>query len=120
MRASAALAGMLLAWPVLAAAAPPLRQNGWTIYQDSHTELTIPCLPTPILLRGSHTDVVMKGGCGYVRLEGEHNDVEVDLAPGATFEITGSHNDVTWRQVAPGPPPRLLDTGAGNSFHRPG
>jgi hypothetical protein len=100
------------------AAFGPVQQNGWIIYSDWHAAETIPCTPTPILLRGSHTDLTLRGACAYVRLEGEHNDIDVQLGPAAVVEITGAHNDVTWTQVVPGPPPRLMDLGASNSFHR--
>jgi Protein of unknown function (DUF3060) len=102
--------------PALAA---PFQQNGWLIYRDSHVEETLPCAEQPILLEGSHTDLTLHGTCLYVRIAGEHNDIAIDIGPAATIEITGAHNDVTWRKVVPGPPPRLLNTGPSNAFHHP-
>jgi hypothetical protein len=96
---------------------PPTQVNGWIVYLDSHAGETLPCAPTPILLNGSHTDITLRGQCTYVRVAGEHNDIAIEAAPAATIEITGAHNDVTWRQVAPGPPPRLVNAGTGNTFH---
>ena len=94
-----------------------LQQNGWLIYDASHVAQTIPCTPQPILLRGSHTDTTLSGRCAYVRVAGGHNDIAIEIGGGATIEITGEHNDVSWHQVAPGPPPRLLAPGPDNTFH---
>ncbi len=127
MRRSArsALFGAVCALPGVAAVpalaqAPPaaVRQNGWLIYGASHLAQRLPCAPTPILVTGSHTDTAIKGACAYVRVSGEHNDVDVEVAAGGTIEITGAHNDVTWHQVTPGPPPRLISGRESNTFHR--
>ena len=99
------------------AASPPTQQGVWTVYQDSHTSQTIPCVPNPILLNGSHTDLKLVGDCNYVRVAGEHNDIYIELGAGATIEITGEHNDVTWHQIVQGRPPRLLATPESNTFH---
>jgi len=96
---------------------PPVQQNGWLVYQDSHITETAPCARQPILLNGSHTSFTLDGACAQVRIAGEHNDISVQVGPAATIEITGAHNDVTWQQVIPGPPPHLVDSGASNSFH---
>lgn len=102
-------------------AAPPpasVQQNGWLIYQDLHVSQTAPCVEQPILLRGSHTTFALNGSCTYVRIEGEHNDITIQIGAAATIEITGEHNDVTWQQMVPGPPPHLLDDASSNTFHR--
>jgi Protein of unknown function (DUF3060) len=96
---------------------PPVEQNGWLVYQDSHISQTAPCTQQPILLNGSHTDFTLNGACENVRVAGEHNDISIQVGPAATIEITGAHNDVTWQQVIPGPPPHLLDSGTSNTFH---
>lgn len=103
-----------------AAAAPPrpVAQNGWLVYQDSHVTQALPCGRQPILLRGNHTDLTLTGGCAYVRVAGEHNDISIEVLQGATIDISGAHNDVTWRQIVPGQPPRLINGGQSNSFHR--
>lgn len=116
------VAGLLtfVALPAVAAGAPPpVRQNGWLIYRASHVSQTLPCAAQPILLQGNHTDLTLNGRCLYVRVAGEHNDIAIEIGPSATIEISGAHNDVTWHQVVPGPPPRLLDTGYSNTFHHP-
>lgn len=95
----------------------PLAMNGFAVYVASRANQTIPCDARPIELQGNRTDLRLTGPCRFVRLVGEHNDVNVDLAAGGTFEITGSHNDVVWRQVQVGPPPILIDRGESNAFH---
>jgi hypothetical protein len=121
MRTFVIVAAGLVVPAVSAVAAPPVprQENGWLIYQDSYTTLTIPCGPQPVLLYGSHTTITLRGVCAYVRVAGAHNDIGIDIGPAGTIEITGAHNDVTWQQVQPGPPPRLIDGGYSNSFHRP-
>jgi hypothetical protein len=119
MRALAvgALCGSIAVQAFAATPTAPLQQNGWLVYQDSHITQTAPCTQQPILLGGSHTDFTLNGACETVRIAGEHNDITIQVGPAATIEITGAHNDVTWQQVAPGPPPQLLDKGLSNSFH---
>src|SRR5262245_20771307 len=101
-----------------AASPTDAQQNGWLVYSDSRVSRTIPCASQPILLMGNHTDISLKGACNYVRVAGEHNDINVEVGAAATIEITGAHNDVTWRQITPGPRPRLLNTNPEvNTFH---
>lgn len=99
---------------------PPVavEQNGFAVYSASRASQTIPCDARPVQLNGSHTDLRLTGPCRFVRLAGEHNDVSVQLAPGGSIEITGSHNDVTWRSLQPGPDPVLVNRGEDNTFHR--
>ena len=52
-----------------------------------------------------------------VTLAGSHNDITVDMAAGGSFVITGSHNDVDWRQIESGPRPSMQDKGGGNTYH---
>jgi hypothetical protein len=112
------LGGAIAVQAFAATPTPPVEQDGWLVYQDSHISETASCARLPILLNGSHTDFTLNGACETVRVAGEHNDISIQLGPAATIEITGAHNDVTWRQVIPGPPPRLLDSGTSNTFHR--
>src|SRR5579875_3393964 len=90
-------------------------QSQWDTYDRVST---VTCGPRAVLLGGSHTDAKVLGDCRYVRVAGEHNDIQVEVAPGGTVEITGAHNDVWWRQSRPGPGPRLLNVGQSNTFHR--
>jgi hypothetical protein len=92
-------------------------QNGFAVYSVSQASAAIPCDTRPVQLNGNHTDIRLTGPCRFVRVIGEHNDVYVELAPGGSIEITGSHNDVTWRQIRPGPEPALLDRGESNTYH---
>ena len=97
--------------------APPTVQNGVLVYSQNGARQTIQCDNRPIQLSGDRTALRLTGECQFVRLAGNHNDIEVEAAPGATIEITGEHNDLTWRQTRPGPHPVLLNRGQSNSFH---
>jgi hypothetical protein len=113
-----ALLGGVISFSVWAAPPTPVQQNGWLIYSDSHVTQQIPCATQPILLTGNHTDITLKGACRYVRVAGEHNDIDIEVGADATIEITGAHNDVTWHQTAPGARPRLLKSNTeSNTFH---
>jgi hypothetical protein len=98
----------------------PTVQNGVVLYADSRVNQNIACDGRPIQLSGNRTEIRLTGPCQFVRLTGEHNDIWVDLVPGGTFEITGGHNDVRWRQIQPGPRPVLVDRGESNTFHSEG
>ncbi|MBO0711115.1 MAG: DUF3060 domain-containing protein [Acetobacteraceae bacterium] len=95
----------------------PVEQNGMLVFSQSNATQHIVCHGRPIQLDGDHTDLRLIGPCPFVRLAGNHNDVYVEAAAGATLEITGSHNDLVWRQAEPGPPPELLNHGDSNTFH---
>lgn len=86
-------------------------------FSASRVSQHVICSDHPIVLEGDRTEMTLTGGCRTVTLAGSHNDVTVDLAAGGTFDITGSHNDVNWRQVGVGPRPSLRDNGAGDAFH---
>jgi Protein of unknown function (DUF3060) len=97
---------------------PPVVQNGWLHFTTSRARQMIPCSNMPIQLDGNRTETSLTGFCRNLRIAGEHNDVRVQVAPGATIDVVGRHNDVWWRQMGPGPRPALLDSGGSNSFHR--
>ena len=48
-------------------------------------------------------DTRLTGDCRNVRITGTHNDIEIEMAPSGTIEITGSSNDVFWSQPRLGP-----------------
>ena len=100
---------------VTLAQAPPPPDPFFHVRQSSRA--VVDCGGRAIELDGSHTDTQLTGYCPLVRVAGEHNDVTVPVPPGGTIEITAPHNDVTWQQTAPGPPPRLLALAPSNSFH---
>lgn len=108
----------------LAACAPPpkelapVEQGGWLTYSESRIRAPIACGETPIQLTGSRLDTRLTGDCRYVRITGTHNDIEIEMVPGGTIEITGSNNDVFWSQLRPGPAPQLVNSGISNTFHR--
>ena len=96
---------------------PTTDARGTLHYTTSNVSQTVACDRRPVVLRGSRTDMDLRGACWWVTLAGSHNDVRVDMAAGGRFIITGSHNDVVWRQSERGTPPTMLDHGIGNTFH---
>lgn len=94
----------------------PIEQNGFLVYGNGAPS-AITCDQRPVQLNGNHTDKRLSGPCQFVRVAGSHNDIAIDMAPGGAIDITGAHNDVTWSQSQPGPPPMLVDHGASNTFH---
>jgi hypothetical protein len=86
-------------------------------YAQSRIDTPIVCGAMPIQLTGNRLDTKVTGECQQIRITGAHNDIVVEIAPGGSIEILGSNDDVSWRQTQPGSPPRLIDTGANNTFH---
>ena len=78
----------------------------------------VACNGRPISLDGAHSSIQLTGYCPVVQVAGEHNDITVPIPPAGTIQIVAPHNDVTWFQTAPGPPPRLLLLAPSNTFHR--
>ena len=96
---------------------PPKFENGWLGYSSDHADVDAVCDGTPIRLTGDQTDGTLKGACTNVQLTGSHNDVDVAMAPGGQFEITGTSNDVWWHLARPGTPPVLINRGKQDAFH---
>jgi hypothetical protein len=117
---------ILIAITCLAAAAgcttpskqpPTTDAQGVEHYTGSHVSQNVVCDGHPIVLEGDHTELTLTGSCRMVTLAGSHNDVTVDMGAGGGFVITGSHNDVDWRQTEAGPRPSMQDKGDGNTYH---
>ena len=77
-----------------------------------------PCNGQPTAFDGNHKDVILEGGCRTVRVAGSHVDLVAYVEPGATIEVTGSHDTIVYRQVERGAAPRWIDQGAGNELLR--
>lgn len=98
---------------------PPVMQGGVARYGEDRANGTVACeAGTPVVVAANRTKLRLAGPCRQVTVAGDHNDLHVDVAPGGTVEITGTHNDVTWRQVGQGPRPTLTIKGASNDFHQ--
>ena len=96
---------------------PKIAANGVVTYTTSRTKQTVPCDGRPIDIAGDRNDMTLTGPCQFVRVSGAHNDIYIDVRADGTIEITGDHNDVSWRQIQPGPHPNLQDRGQSNTFH---
>lgn len=116
--------GIVLMWLASAIACtneakpPTITANGVVQYSTSRTKQTVPCDGRPIDIAGDRNDMTLSGPCQFVRVSGAHNDVYIDVIPAGTIEITGDHNDVSWRPIQRGPRPNLVDRGESNTFHR--
>jgi hypothetical protein len=97
---------------------PTITANGVVQYTTSRTKQTVPCDGRPIDIASDRNDMTLTGPCQFVSVSGAHNDVYIDVTPGGTIQITGDHNDVSWRQIQRGPRPNLQDRGESNTFHR--
>lgn len=97
---------------------PTITANGVVQYTTSRTGQTVPCDGRPIDIASDRNEMTLTGPCQFVRVSGAHNDINIDVTPGGTIEITGDHNDVSWRPIQPGVRPNLQDRGQSNTFHR--
>ena len=90
--------------------------------EDGFTHITangtFDCQGRPVAVDGSHRDVTLQGNCRRVRLTGSHVDLIAYVEPGATIDVTGSHDTIIYRLTRRGPPPRLNDQGAANELLR--
>ncbi|MDE2005589.1 MAG: DUF3060 domain-containing protein [Rhodospirillales bacterium] len=99
-------------------AVAPIQKDGWIVYSGDHVAVHAVCGAMPIRLTGSHTQGYLTGACAQVELTGNHNDVDVSMAPGGSFTILGDSNDVWWTPSTPGATPTLTIRGQGDAFHR--
>lgn len=97
--------------------ASSVRDDGATHYTDSRVKGSIDCGGRPVVLDGNRSVLRLTSPCRRVTVAGRRNDVHVEVAPGGLVEITGAHNDVTWRQVGEGRRPELKAVGPSNTFH---
>lgn len=95
----------------------PTDPNAWMRVGGPNTPRRVACGELPVLVEGDRNRTQLTGSCGYVRVAGDRNGIMVELAPGGTIEITGAHNDVSWKQANATVPPSLLDRGQSNTFH---
>ncbi len=71
-----------------------------------------------VMITFSHADISLAGPCHSAQLAANHDELTVQVASGATLEVTGNHDDVWW-QLAPGQvPPTTVDRGGTTIFHR--
>ena len=98
---------------------PALTLNdGRQHFTQDRASATVACDGRPFVVDANRASLKLRGRCYHVIVAGNHNDVETDVLGSGTVEITGAHNDVTWRQMSPGPRPVLVDRGPSNTFHR--
>ena len=108
----------LIAALVLAGCAqppPPPANDGYVHYRRSGA---YKCTNEPVSLDGSHANITLLGRCRQVRVVGWHDDIIVYVVPGGVIDITGSRDDVIWRQIHRGPAPTLSNRGSHNEFYR--
>lgn len=114
----ATLAAMVAAASLAATTAfAQVMADGYLHYGMSNIAQTVQCTGTPIAVDGNHTNMTLVGACRRVRVSGDYNNISVDIVPRGLIEITGQHNDVTWRQIRPGPRPTLRALAPHNNFY---
>jgi outer membrane protein OmpA-like peptidoglycan-associated protein len=72
----------------------------------------IPCRGRDVLIRGSNNNTTLRGGCHSVTVQGDSNQVQAELQPGAPITLSGENDDVAFVLVEPGPDP-LVTVSAG-------
>jgi Protein of unknown function (DUF3060) len=92
--------------------------DGRQHFTQDRATATATCDGRPFVVDADRVSLRIGGPCRQIVIAGDHNDIEVSMLPGGVVEITGAHNDVTWRQMGRGPRPVLSDRGQSNSFHR--
>ncbi len=92
--------------------------DGRQHFTQDRTSATVACDGRPFVVDASRVSLTITGQCSHIVVAGNHNDVDADVLASGTVEITGAHNDVTWRKVGSGARPILVDRGVSNTFHR--
>ncbi len=101
------------------ASRPALNLNdGRQHFTQDRVSASVTCDGRPFEVDANRVSLTITGPCSHVVVAGNHNDIETDVLANGTVEITGAHNDVTWRKVGSGSRPILVDRGVSNTFHR--
>ena len=108
-----AATGRILLAAAIALGMPGLARADAVLRASHRTEL-IDCAGAPAVVEGDGNRVVFHGNCASLRLDGNANQVEIDLVPGGSLRVTGEGNDVRYAPTVPGPV--VAAVGTGNSI----
>jgi outer membrane protein OmpA-like peptidoglycan-associated protein len=92
--------------------APPAGMPGPLAVTGEGERQEIPCRGRDVLIRGSNNNTTLRGGCHSVTVQGDSNQVQAELQPGAPITLSGENDDVAFVLVEPGPDP-LVTVSAG-------
>jgi outer membrane protein OmpA-like peptidoglycan-associated protein len=79
---------------------------------------TVRCAGRDVLIRGSRNNTTLRGGCRSVTVEGDGNQVQAELQPGAPLMLNGADNDLAFVLVSPGPDPEVRVTAGSDRAYR--
>ncbi len=82
-------------------------------YEGAGATQEMDCAGGTATITGAGNTMTVTGACKALVIEGAGNRVRIDLARGATIDITGASNEVVWRTPDRGKP-RVKVVGAGN------
>ena len=98
------LAATLLSLVPLAAQADPVRAEAET--------RTIDCAAGPAEVEGNRNTLTFTNACRSLRLRGEANTVQIELAPGAQIDVEGNGNRVRYGLPGGAAPPAVRVSGS--------
>jgi hypothetical protein len=115
--ASAALAPALPDRPpappalVIAPAGPPA---GAVVLDGDDEDSDVACTGRDVLIHGSHSRYVLRGGCRSITVQGRANRIQAELQPGARIAVGGDAVTLDYTLTRPGPAPVVSVTGSGS------
>jgi outer membrane protein OmpA-like peptidoglycan-associated protein len=93
------------------AAAPAQPAAGPLVIEGNALDRTADCAGREVQLRGNAGNIVLRGGCRAVLVEGEVMRVRAELAPGARIGVRGNVVQVLWTLAGTGAEPTVQANG---------
>lgn len=94
-----------------AAAPAPVAAAGPLVIEGNGLDRTADCAGREVQLRGSAANLVLRGGCRGLAIEGEVVRVRAELAPGARIAARGNVIQVLWTLAGTGAEPVVQANG---------
>ena len=82
------------------------------ILQSAAERQPIACADRDVVIRADDQRYSLAGKCRSLILEGDRNFVSIELAAGATLTVSGSQNQVYWKERSE--TPSIVDAGSDN------
>ncbi len=108
MRSAGALFLVLAAYPTAAYAQVPYCVPGPLVVEAAPYDLS--CAGRDVLIRGDDLEVVLRGGCRSVTVQGRFDRVTAELLPGAGIAVGGAAVLLNYVLTGPGPAPVVRTT----------
>lgn len=97
---------------------PPPASRGTLTLRGDIAAGTVDCTGKDVRIIANGGRFGLRGGCRSLRVEGDNDAVQAELAPGSPIELDGSGDVVAFLLTAPGPAPVVAAAGPGSRAYR--